>query len=796
MSTMMPTRIRHCLRKKDTIHILTKFLNITQSRIKPPRYEHHPEETLDIVFSTDSELPPGNEGPVSSGNQLKDLKTELAEMRTENKQMHKQTQEQLEQTQELLKSSVKAILTQTYELIEYQIPRLFIVLPEVSTSRNLVSEKFRLYFLCECEDQPTEGTTPHYIHLAKHQGYEIVRPNDFFRKYGPHILTIFKMLKYGVSVAGIAIPPLVGLVQGGSDAVSSKLKKLIGPIESGMNKVVDLIVEINKDDGEVIDGWSDNIPYTTLDGPALRRLETFLRDKDEDRALGNLYRTVTSKGHVKWVCSDHFRDCLERETEAFLCRLKQIGGSFKENLGRVEVRLPKEQAKEFYQGLVKARFVNQLSIELGWETARGDFKKLGNTLAQTNLAALNIVLKDRNGPITDILNRRRRYDPIFKIMAQPSIQFFATDGPKKFIKRSSLKSSNFQFINLRHLDIDLEGLRYDISGLKLLIGKATNLSSVAFKTGTKPLLQVYIGVSEHRTYSVSFPYQPHHISPKGEQPQAMTDPHISPKDEQSQPAADIPILPTAEQSQPTTDLENMSDLLKVLGRRMERVKLANDALNDTIVAGLDKAIAKGSKLGEPTLEAAERDLGEQCIKVLDSIVLRSEALKLDIHLENEEDRIRILESIRWEHRNVEIYTERGSMGMRVIKSLGDGTTKIAGGVELEEFEFFSDTRDPLSMPQDGPLSTFLSTRSFKKLQLMVAMELEHVLSLFKSADLSRLEELHLWADGFETAKVDELLNVLQDAKELQHINLYQANITEEQMGRMKEKNKTLANEYM
>ncbi|KAG0196957.1 hypothetical protein BGX31_005100, partial [Mortierella sp. GBA43] len=50
----------------------------------------------------------------------------------------------------LLQNRVQALMTQTYELHEYPIPRLFVVLPQDTSSWNpvdIVSNKFRLYFL-------------------------------------------------------------------------------------------------------------------------------------------------------------------------------------------------------------------------------------------------------------------------------------------------------------------------------------------------------------------------------------------------------------------------------------------------------------------------------------------------------------------------------------------------------------------------------------------------------------------------------------------------------------------------
>ncbi|KAF9972773.1 hypothetical protein BGZ75_001359, partial [Mortierella antarctica] len=129
----------------------------------------------------------------------------------------------------VLQSRVQAVLTQTYELHEFPIPRLFVVLPQYPSGWDILqpfTDKYRLYFLCECGDHTkkagSNNTIPHKIHFAKHEGYEIARPTEFFQHYGPYVLTILKMLKFGVSVASVAVPAVAHLIN--SDALDQVAK--------------------------------------------------------------------------------------------------------------------------------------------------------------------------------------------------------------------------------------------------------------------------------------------------------------------------------------------------------------------------------------------------------------------------------------------------------------------------------------------------------------------------------------------------------------------------------------------
>ena len=106
-----------------------------------------------------------------------------------------------------------------------------------------------------------------------------------------------------------------------------------------------------------------------LESVDLRQLESFLTNADSNRVLGNLFRNVTVRGHVKWICIDHFRDTVDA-----------LHASFDENIGRVEVTLQSRmQAEQVYLALELAKSVYELKVGLYWETTQSDFKKLRDT---------------------------------------------------------------------------------------------------------------------------------------------------------------------------------------------------------------------------------------------------------------------------------------------------------------------------------------------------------------------------------------------------------------------------------
>ncbi|KAF9293016.1 hypothetical protein BGZ88_005894 [Linnemannia elongata] len=321
---------------------------------------------LEAMVVKTSEL---QEAMLAKQEEVKQLQEHALNNQNEMKQLQLRVLDQLA----VLHSRVQAVLTQTYELHEYPIPRLFVVLPQDSSGWDAVnpfSNKFCLYFLCECGEH-TKSTSSkteisHDIHFAKHEGYEIVRPSDFFQQYGPYVLTILKMLKFGISVAGVIVPAVSHLVR--SDAVdqaTASLQQLRDNIEPGIDHVIDWMDGISVNEGEAVDEFAKLMEKKeALEGADLRKLDTFLKDKDGNKVLGNLYRTVTDEGHVKWVCLDHYRaNYQENSAMEFQRVLDFVGGSFSESIGRVEVRARlRVLAEQFYSALGKARSVYELDI--------------------------------------------------------------------------------------------------------------------------------------------------------------------------------------------------------------------------------------------------------------------------------------------------------------------------------------------------------------------------------------------------------------------------------------------------
>ncbi|KAF9962367.1 hypothetical protein BGZ65_009247 [Modicella reniformis] len=375
------------------------------------------------------------------------------------------------------------------------------------------------------------------------------------------------------------------------------------------------------------------------------------------------------KGHVKWVCIDHYRENYQSKA------VKAAWGSFDENVGRVEVKIQSNvQADQFYSALEYAKSVYELRIELEWDPTYSDFMRLRDTLSTTNIGALALDLGFCEAHVmsTDILNRGRRYDPIFDIMRHPSIWSFEIhNAPPDLFQRSSLLSRD-DFSHLRHLRISERQLRNgdklkmeeEILSLKCLLANAPNLTSLALPSTWESLPVVYSSVVGYQTYPIDF------------------------YDEYMTPILRI-LPPPIDSPQSKISLQNLDQLFEIHGGRIETFYFEREP-RGSVLDALAEATQSGSRLKELNTRFFQRKEGDDCIENLVSIVSRSELRKLDLASLNDAEYARIVESIQWKHLR-ELYIELDDISQwSTIKALVDGVRRTSERVELERFTLQSE----------------------------------------------------------------------------------------------------------
>ncbi|KAF9353543.1 hypothetical protein BGX26_008690 [Mortierella sp. AD094] len=193
---------------------------------------------------------------------------------------------------------------------------------------------------------------------------------------------------------------------------------------------------------------------SALEGADLRRLETFLRDKDKDKILGNLYRTTTPQGHVKWVCLEHFRTSYrENDMKSFLQMVDVNQGHYGRQLRKATITLPSSTiAKDFMRKLAShALAVDELDLTLDWGFGSTDLTQIVENLAQTNAKILNLDLKNTGGlgRVNAALPGKGKYHPLFKTLSNQKLQQLTLVGMDYFGSRTSNLSKSFTESTLR-----------------------------------------------------------------------------------------------------------------------------------------------------------------------------------------------------------------------------------------------------------------------------------------------------------------------------------------------------------
>ncbi|KAK3825559.1 MAG: hypothetical protein J3Q66DRAFT_420570 [Benniella sp.] len=400
-------------------------------------------------------------------NQLHELQLRAREESRQQHQVVVDMQHQIIDRLTLIQTRLQALLTQTFELHEYPIPRLFIVVPKELRVRDKLAkpfaEQFRLYFLCECGSHihNTNSMIPNQIHLAKHEGYDVDRPTEFFQKYGTYIMAMMYMIKYGIAVSGVVVPQLVNLNfvgdLGSLPGHLKYLKKNIVPLVEG---TISFIQGVNGHGQGKARNGSASIPaeYTSehghsrsepafpaefdastgvLEGADLRQLESFLKVKDKGRVLGNLYRMVTDEGHVKWVCFDHYRaNYRESAIKALDEVVQSYKGTYCQETGTIEIELGSHfQAKHFYDAMVKGRGIQELNITFGWDASMDDLRHFAAAALKAGLVRVSVDGVNLKRPPLDITNRRRRFEPLLQLAFNNRIQSLELRNIDRFFVR-------------------------------------------------------------------------------------------------------------------------------------------------------------------------------------------------------------------------------------------------------------------------------------------------------------------------------------------------------------------------
>ncbi|KAI8355774.1 hypothetical protein B0O80DRAFT_447901 [Mortierella sp. GBAus27b] len=351
-----------------------------------------------------------------------------------------QDQQLVINSQVALRQDVQAVFRQTFELLEYSTPRLFIVLPKPIRKRDKILKpfktQFKLFFLCECGyhgDNKSHGVHHqehrrlNMIHLAKHEGYDVENVGRFIEKYGPYIMTIMKILKIGLTVSGIAVPALAHLGEEMKSVAQS-----FGLVSRNIGSLIDdsiksLGTQIKGDNALVqrmgIASKMDFNDVRALEGVDLRQLASFLRNHDLENAFGNLTKTVSRDGHVQWVCNDHCHQETRKSVLQYLLAFRHRDHLLEKDdiLYHRFIIASRTQAKEFYGLMNDGRSNLDYDIQLEWKVTKNDLSEFSAAFTKTGKPALRLCCPPVQKTVFGILSSSM-YNPIVQLMSNGHLE--------------------------------------------------------------------------------------------------------------------------------------------------------------------------------------------------------------------------------------------------------------------------------------------------------------------------------------------------------------------------------------
>ncbi|CAF3787935.1 unnamed protein product [Adineta steineri] len=382
------------------------------TQLTPLRIEACPDKIIEAIE------------PIGKSNDV--IHTFINHIDIKMQEMNKKTDLILANTQETL-HRIKHLMTLMYELHEYTTPHYFIILPvndhswtSINGIQNLFLLQYKLYFLCECSDEPDK------LHIAPHDGYTIKQPKEFIAHYGSYLRTTLQIARGLLSIGGFIIPQSENI----STVVANTLPRFIKEPTNydDVNNKLDVVEKVlDQTNTEVTHIDSSMIqkailPETPLQGAQLRELEVFLDRVDDKHSLGNLYRTITDNGHVRWVCLEHYNTIgFNNKMLEYIRQFESIGGKF--NMQRKEAILT---------GNLTAKHVNLFC----------DALKNGFTMLTLILQNCSIDIKDLDKLFDTIINRSSIHQLVIftiEVRKWKGISKFICDHIEIYFKNQSLK---------------------------------------------------------------------------------------------------------------------------------------------------------------------------------------------------------------------------------------------------------------------------------------------------------------------------------------------------------------------
>ena len=265
---------------------------------------------------------------------------------------------------------MKNLMKEMEQLKESTTPRYFFILPAkdydfkiIDDHQNLFNLHFKLYFLCECSNDPTG------LHIvASSDGYSIRRLKEFLMRFGRYLQITLNLVNVLISLDELIISQPVGI----SNSLNN-IKQKINFAKKFLNKPEIRLVSGNSSLTQ------NNVSRSPLIKDIdLEELPNYLERHDSTQFLGNLYRIIAHDGNIRWIYQQHYEIISDKTSNDFIKTIKTIGAEFnQENKELILNKLKLTSANvKLISGILTKGFIVSKMVFNNCSMYEGDFEKL------------------------------------------------------------------------------------------------------------------------------------------------------------------------------------------------------------------------------------------------------------------------------------------------------------------------------------------------------------------------------------------------------------------------------------
>ncbi|KAG0254904.1 hypothetical protein BG011_005442 [Mortierella polycephala] len=354
----------------------------------------------------------------------------------------------------IIKRISQDILGQKYEAESCPHPPLFIILPENPLQwsiDNILHNKMRLYFLCDCcrydmsaRDMHIEqfrgagiGSYKRSVHVDETRGFEIqmdqFQDQMLLIKFGHYIVHLLRMLQHGVSLEDVFVatafdrydPEMSGTSRIRAD--QQRFQKLRQNVERSIafmealhgddydDEDAEAVKRLDMNDFRILDWIIKRAPSHPLKSssgsmtlsPSSASSSNTSHDQDLSmidihRGGSGLYKVVIRKGQVRWACGKHYQLAYNNLDMNFAAKLGFLQTTLDTHIrSAVMVGTDEDQLNTRFIAVSKIMSLFCVDFTLNWDLEASQLQTLTNFLIQeaTSISTVAVRLSKKVPPL-------------------------------------------------------------------------------------------------------------------------------------------------------------------------------------------------------------------------------------------------------------------------------------------------------------------------------------------------------------------------------------------------------------